>query len=58
MSFLENMKKATEDEFNVSVTENGALGYKTSGKQLLNISYSVSQDALSTFLADDAHVPS
>lgn len=58
MSFLENMKEVADNEFNVSVTENGALGYKTSGKQLLNISYSVStlrnmseKDIVKRFLA-------
>lgn len=30
------------EEYNVSVTENGAVGYKTTGKQLLDINFSIS----------------
>ena len=42
MGFIDQMKEVADNEFNVSVTENGALGYRTSGKHLLNLSYSVS----------------
>lgn len=35
--FLENLK----NELNVSVTENGALGYATSGKNLLDLNFAV-----------------
>ena len=37
MSFMKNL----EDEMNVSVTENGALGYKTTGKALLDFNFKV-----------------
>lgn len=37
--FVENLKKTLNDES--SVTENGALGYKTTGKELLDINFSV-----------------
>lgn len=42
MSFLNKMNDVLENEFNVSVTENGALGFRTTGKDLLDLSYSVS----------------
>ena len=41
MSFIDKMQDTLDDEFNVAVTENGALGYKRSGKALLDISYNV-----------------
>ena len=38
-----NALKATLDnEFNYSVTENGALGYRTTGKELLDLNFAVS----------------
>lgn len=40
MSFMSNLK-TTLDENSFSVTENGALGYSTSGKKLLDINFSV-----------------
>lgn len=40
--FMENLKETLDDEFNYSVTENGALGYRTSGKELLDLNFSVS----------------
>lgn len=40
--FMNNLKETLNEEFNTSVTENGALGYKTSGKELLDINFSVS----------------
>ena len=39
--FMENMKETMNEEFNESVTENGAVGYKTTGKELLDINFSV-----------------
>ena len=40
--FMNNLKATLNNEFNTSVTENGALGYRTSGKELLDINFSVS----------------
>lgn len=37
-----NFIQALENEFNKSVTENGALGYKTTGKALLDMNFKVS----------------
>lgn len=42
MDFMENLKNTLGEEFNVSVTENGAVGYRTSGKELLDINFAVS----------------
>lgn len=39
--FMESMKETMNEEFNTSVTENGAVGYKTTGKELLDINFSV-----------------
>lgn len=41
MSFMDAMKNTMNNEFNVSVTENGAVGYKTSGKALLDLNFAV-----------------
>ena len=40
--FMENLKETLNEDFNYSVTENGALGYRTSGKELLDLNFSVS----------------
>jgi len=40
--FIENLKDTLNDEFNVSITENGAVGYRTSGKNLLDLNFAVS----------------
>ena len=40
--FRENLKETLNEDFNYSVTENGALGYRTSGKELLDLNFSVS----------------
>lgn len=42
MGFAEDMKETLNETYNVSVTENGAIGYKTTGKQLLDINFAVS----------------
>lgn len=42
IKFLNAMKKTVNREYNVSITENGALGYRTTGKELLDINFSVS----------------
>lgn len=41
MSFMNAMKSTLNNEFNVSVTENGAIGYRTSGKELLDLNFAV-----------------
>ena len=42
MNFMENMKEVLNEEFNESVTENGAVGYRTTGKAMLDFNYKVS----------------
>lgn len=42
MSFFEELKKTLDNEFNTSVTENGAVGYRTTGKELLDLNFAVS----------------
>lgn len=39
--FMASMKETMNEEFNTSVTENGAVGYRTTGKELLDINFSV-----------------
>ncbi len=39
---MNNLGKAINDTENVSVTENGAIGYRTTGKALLDLNFSVS----------------
>ena len=41
MDFMENLKNTLGEEFNVSVTENGAVGYRTTGKALLDINFAI-----------------
>lgn len=41
MSFMHAMKSTLNNEFNVSVTENGAVGYRTTGKELLDLNFAV-----------------
>ena len=36
MSFMNAMKNEMLENFNQSVTENGAVGYRTTGKSLLD----------------------
>lgn len=40
--FLSNLKSTLEEEYNVSITENGAIGYRTTGKSLLDLNFAVS----------------
>ncbi len=40
--FIDNLKDTLNEDFNVSITENGAIGYRTTGKALLDINFSVS----------------
>lgn len=41
MTFVNALKNTLNNEFNVSVTENGALGYRTTGKELLDLNFAV-----------------
>ena len=41
MSFMNAMKNEMMENFNESVTENGAVGYRTTGKSLLDINFAV-----------------
>ena len=41
MSFMNAIQNTLNDEFNVSISENGALGYRTSGKELLDLNFAV-----------------
>lgn len=40
--FIEKLKNTLDNEFNVSETENGAVGYRTTGKDLLDLHFAVS----------------
>lgn len=39
---MDTLKRTIGEDFNESVTENGAVGYRTSGKNLLDINFAVS----------------
>ena len=54
MSFLQNMQSEALESFNSSITENGAEGYKTTGKSLLDINFAVSslRDASDNTICD------
>ena len=41
MEFMDKMKETLNEEFNESVTENGAVGYRTTGKAMLDFNYKV-----------------
>ena len=41
MDFVNNLKSTLDNEFNVSITENMALGYRTTGKRLLDLNFAV-----------------
>lgn len=42
MGFVQKLKDVLNHEYNTSVTENGALGYRTAGKALLDLNFAVS----------------
>ena len=42
MGFMQNIKNILNNEYNTSVTENGTVGYRTSGKELLDLNFAVS----------------
>ena len=41
MSFVNAIRSTLENEYNVSITENGAVGYRTTGKSLLDLNFAV-----------------
>lgn len=41
MNFTSALKNTLNEDYNVSVTENGAVGYRTTGKALLDLNFSV-----------------
>lgn len=41
MSFMDELKKTLDDKYNYSVTENGALGYRTTTHPLLDLNFAV-----------------
>lgn len=41
MSFMNAVRQTLNNEYNVSITENGAVGYKTTGKELLDLNFAV-----------------
>ncbi len=42
MEFMEHLKNTLETDNNISITENGAVGYRTTGKKLLDLNFQVS----------------
>lgn len=41
MEFMNAVRQTLNNEYNVSVTENGAVGYRTTGKNLLDLNFAV-----------------
>ena len=41
MEFMNAVRQTLNNEYNVSVTENGAIGYRTIGKELLDLNFAV-----------------
>ena len=41
MEFMNAIKNTLENDMNVSVTENGAIGFRTTGKELLDLNFAV-----------------
>lgn len=39
--FMDNLKETLNEDFNVSITENGAVGYRTTGKELLDMNFAI-----------------
>lgn len=42
MSFMDSMENTLNNDFNKSYTENGALGFRTTGKELLDLNFKTS----------------
>ena len=41
MSFMTAIQDTLDDKYNISISENGAIGYRTSGKELLDLNFAV-----------------
>ena len=41
MEFMSAVRQTLNNEYNVSITENGAVGYRTTGKELLDLNFAV-----------------
>lgn len=41
MEFMNAVKQTLNNEYNVSITENGAVGFRTTGKELLDLNFAV-----------------
>lgn len=41
MEFMNAVKQTLNNEYNVSITENGAIGFRTTGKELLDLNFAV-----------------
>lgn len=39
--FMNDLKETLNEDMNISITENGAVGYRTTGKELLDINFAV-----------------
>lgn len=55
--FMSAMKKTLNDEYNVAFTENGAAGYRTTGKSLLDLNFAIAslRKATPGDIARDSH---
>ena len=42
MEFMNAVRHTLNNEMNVSITENGAIGYRTTGKELLDLNFAIS----------------
>ncbi len=40
--FMDNLKETLNEDMNSSITENGAIGYRTTGKELLDMNFMIS----------------
>ena len=52
-NFMDGIKSTLNNECNVSVTENGAVGFRTTGKVLLDLNFAVAS-LRSAFAHDSA----
>ena len=41
MEFMNAVRQTLNNEYNVSITENGAVGYRTTGKELLDLNFAI-----------------
>ena len=41
-SFMDHLTETLKTDSNLSITENGAIGYRTTGKKLLDMNFAVS----------------